>query len=158
MILGPSCFFSTLVTGLLLYRYVAKKINKILPTVPALIGVPNITLANIAVNTISSAEAKFFSIELRQRRKKLTTMPIHVELNMMKRTLACRTGPRFSEVRKVVSCPFQKSRRRLQQILEGYKGVKGSVKVQTFRTLENQLSSRTTILLFICGCTVFVCL
>ena len=64
-------------------------------------------------------------------------MPIHVELNMMKRTLACRTGPRFSEVRKVVSCPFQKSRRRLQQILEGYKGVKGSVKVQTFRTLEN---------------------
>ena len=59
-------------------------------------------------------------------------MPIHVELNMMKRTLACRTGPRFSEVRKVVSCPFQKSRRRLQQILEGY-----SVKVQTFRTLEN---------------------
>ena len=55
-------------------------------------------------------------------------MPIHVELNMMKRTLACRTGPRFSEVRKVVSCPFQKSRRRLQQILEGYKGVKDSVK------------------------------
>ena len=104
-----SCFFSSsgalLTTGFWAYRKVAPDTMNIATTVYMSIAMPNMIQHNTAVNMSSSALANVLRMELRDRRKSETTMPMAALLIMIQMTDTWHIEARLSGVKAVTSWP-----------------------------------------------------
>ena len=103
---ATTSFFALFTTGFCAYRKVADDTITMAKTVNQSMAIPNIIQHKTAVNISSKALAKVFSIELSDRKNKLTTIPMAALFNIIQITLVCAMEDRLVKVNAPVSSPL----------------------------------------------------